>query len=254
MDYRIVDRYTDPPGMTEQFHTEELIRMPESFLCYLPDRESPEVGPLPALTAGHITFGSFNNFAKVSSEVMDLWTEILKSIPDSRLIMKARSLSDRSTRDYVAELFTQRNIEAERIELLSWEPSVRGHLAIYNRIDIGLDTFPYNGTTTTCEAAWMGVPVITLAGNTHASRVGMSLLTNIGLPELISGTYEEYLATAVNIAGDLKRLRSLREKLRDMMEHSPLTDAKRFTVNLEGLYRKMWERWCTEWTSINHCN
>jgi predicted O-linked N-acetylglucosamine transferase (SPINDLY family) len=254
MDYRIVDSHTDPPGLTDPFYTEKLIRMPESFLCYHPDKGSPAAGDLPALKSRSVTFGSFNVFPKISSETTALWAAVLKALPDSCLIMKTRNFTDRTACKNAVEMFVAYGISPERIELVSYKPSFTDHLAMYNRIDIGLDTFPYNGTTTTCEAAWMGVPVITLAGNTHASRVGMSLLTNIGLPELISGTYEEYLATAVNLAGDLARLGSLREKLRHMMEHSPLTDAKRFTVNLEGLYRKMWERWCTEWTSINHYN
>lgn len=244
IDYKIVDRYTDPPGITEQFYTEKLLRLPDCFLCYLPDKDSPEVSLLPALTSGHITFGSFNNFAKVSPEVITLWSEILKAVPYSHLILKAHNLSFRSTRDYAMKMFSLNGISADRIELLSFDPSTRGHLLAYNRIDIGLDTFPYNGTTTTCEALWMGVPVITLAGNTHASRVGLSLLSNIGLHELIARTPDEYLTKAVNLANDLKRLHSLRERLRDMMLHSPLTNAKRFVSNLEKCYHTMWENWC----------
>ncbi len=243
MDYKIVDNYTDPPGMTERFYTEKLIRMPESFLCYLPDMDSPEVGVLPAISSGQITFGSFNNLAKVSPEVIKIWTKILKTIPSSRLIMKAKSLSDRSTRDYVMELFTRWDIEPERIDLISWQQSMREHLDVYNHIDIGLDTFPYNGTTTTCEALWMGVPVITLAGNTHASRVGVSLLSNVGIPELIAETYDEYVDIAVNLAANIKRLKTLRGSLRDMIAGSPLTDAKRFIANLENSYRSVWEKW-----------
>ena len=175
---------------------------------------------------------------------MELWVKILKSIPNSRLIMKAKSFSDRSTRDNVSNIFIQKNISADKIELFPHEPSIRGHLEIYNRIDIGLDTFPYNGTTTTCEAMWMGVPVITLVGNTHASRVGMSLLSNVGLKELTARSTDEYLEIAVTLSKDLTRRNSTRERLRNMMSYSPLTDAKRFTTNLEKCYRKMWERWC----------
>ena len=118
------------------------------------------------------------------------------------------------------------------------------HLAMYNEIDIALDTFPYNGTTTTCEALWMGVPVVTLAGDRHASRVGMSLLTNIGLPELVADTLDRYLDTAVNLAGDLSRLRSLRSSLRRIMKRSVLTDSEKFIAGLETLYRKIWKKWC----------
>ena len=160
--------------------------MPESFLCYLPDDDSPAPGGLPAMTSGHITFGSFNNFTKETPEVLALWAEMLARIPDSRLILKAKGFGDRETKDCVAGVFTEKGIDSGRIELLAHETSFSGHLGLYNRIDIALDPFPYNGTTTTCEALWMGVPVITLAGNTHASRVGMSLLTNIGLPEFVA--------------------------------------------------------------------
>lgn len=244
MDYKIVDSYTDPPGTTEQFYTEQLIRMPESFLCYLPYEESPDISKLPALISEHVTFGSFNNFLKISPEVFELWKNILKEIPKAHLIIKAKSLSYKITRDYVMGLFTRENISPERVELLPWTSSTRNHLEIYNRIDIGLDTFPYNGTTTTCQAMWMGVPVITLAGNTHASRVGLSLLSNIGLPELVARTPDEYIDIAVNLAKDLDTLQSLRERLRDIMLHSTLTDAKRFVLNLENFYRKIFEKWC----------
>ncbi|MBM4146921.1 MAG: hypothetical protein FJ240_11740 [Nitrospira sp.] len=210
----------------------------------MPDRESPEVGTLPALTSGHITFGSFNNFAKVSPEVIELWKQILNLIPNAHLIMKAKAFSNRSTVDYIIEMFEQRGLSGNKIELLATNPSTKEHLRTYNRIDIGLDPFPYNGTTTTCEALWMGVPVITLTGNTHASRVGMSLLSNVGLPELVAGTLDEYVEIAVKLAEDLNRLQLLRERLRDMMSKSVLTDSKRFISSLEASYRKVWKDWC----------
>jgi protein O-GlcNAc transferase len=244
MDYKIVDGFTDPPGMTEQFYTEKLLRLPETFLCYLPVEDSPAVGILPALLSGHITFGSFNNFVKVTPEVIALWARILTMVPHSRLIMKSFSFSDKTTRAVARNLFIKEGVEEERIELLQPVPSVKDHLKVYNQIDIGLDTFPYNGTTTTCEAMWMGVPVVTLAGDTPASRVGLSLLSNAGLKELIGTTYEEYVDSAVSLAGDTKRLQSLREGLRDIMVRSPLTNARQFTLALENLYRAMWKDWC----------
>ena len=244
MDYKIVDRYTDPPGVTERFYTEELIRMPKSFLCYLPPIDCPEITDLPAISTGQVRFGSFNNFAKVSSETIQLWTRILQSVPNARLLLKAKSFSDEQTRQHAKEMFAMGNIDGDRVELLPWEQSTHPHLALYNRIDIALDTFPYHGTTTTCEAMWMGVPVITLAGNTHASRVGVSLLSNIGLPELIATTPEEYVAKAVDLAHDPQKLQSLRKRLRDMMSRSPLTDAQKFTCHLEEVYRRVWIKWC----------
>jgi protein O-GlcNAc transferase len=244
MDYKIVDSYTDPPGMTDQFYTEKLLRMPESFLCYQPHKESPDIGLLPALSVGHITFGSFNAFTKVSSEVLSLWLSILKATSNSHMIIKAKGLSDKKTCQNIMDIFMRNGIASERLELLPPNPSTIEHLNLYNRIDIGLDTFPYDGTTTTCEAMWMGVPVVTLAGKTHASRVGVSLLSNVGLKELIAKTPDEYIEIAVNLSKDLKRLQSLRQSLRDMMKHSPLCDAKQFIVNLEMFYRTIWETWC----------
>jgi predicted O-linked N-acetylglucosamine transferase (SPINDLY family) len=142
------------------------------------------------------------------------------------------------------ELFQQETIEKERLILLSMTPSAREHLDTYNLIDIALDTFPYNGTTTTCEAMWMGVPVITLAGQTHASRVGVSLLSNVGLPDLIVNTKDEYVDLAIMLANDLNRLKSYQKSLREKMAQSPLCDTEDFTLNLEIRFRKMWETWC----------
>jgi protein O-GlcNAc transferase len=244
IDYKIVDNYTDPAGVTEQFYTEQLIRMPESFLCYLPDSESPEVGNLPLLETEHITFGSFNNFPKMTAKVISLWTQILKAVPGSYIVLKAKSFFDRMTRQYVTDMFAREGIEGYRIKLFSWLPSTKEHMNLYNQVDIALDTFPYNGTTTTCEALWMGVPVITLAGNSHASRVGESLLSTVGLKELVAHTCEEYIETAVTLAKDVQRLQYLRENLRNTIAKAPLTDARRFTVQLENCYHSMFEAWC----------
>ncbi len=244
MDYKIGDYYTDPPGKTEQFYTEKLLRLPESFLCYLPDKDSPDVEPLPALSKGHITFGSFNNFAKVTSEVFTLWANILNELPDARLILKGKSFHDKSTCNYAINVFTRKGVSAERVILQSSDPAPK-HLESYNLVDIGLDTFPFNGAATTCEALWMGAPVITVAGTAYYSRVGVSLLSNVGLSELVAKTYDEYISMAVDLANDLKKLQSLRESLRDMMRRSPLCDAKRFTENLEMSYRQIWATWCT---------
>jgi protein O-GlcNAc transferase len=244
MDYKIVDNYTDPPGMTEQFYTERLIRMPDSFLCYLPEADSPEVGNLPSLETGNVSFCSFNNFPKMTPEVIGVWIKILKAVPGSHLVLKAKSLSDEETREHALDVFTREGIERHRLRLLSWLPSTREHLNLYNQVDIALDTFPYNGTTTTCEALWMGVPVVTLAGDTHASRVGVSLLSNVGLKEFIAHTSEEYVETAVTLAKDRRRLQYLRLNLRDIMGQSPLTNAREFTLHLEDRYRTIWETWC----------
>jgi protein O-GlcNAc transferase len=244
MDYKIVDNYTDPQGETEQFHTERLIRLPETFLCYLPDRNSPDAGSLPALSTGHITFGSFNNFSKVTPNVFTVWANILEKLPKSCLILKGKSFHDHATCQYVVSMFKQRGIAAERIILQSWTPAPK-HLESYHQVDIGLDTFPFNGGATTCEAIWMGVPVITRAGIAYAARIGVSLLSNAGLGDLIAKTDEEYVELAVRLATDMEKLQLLRASLRDKILHSPLTDQKRFALNLERQYRRMWEAWCS---------
>jgi protein O-GlcNAc transferase len=245
IDYKIVDGHTDPPGMTERYYSEKLVRLPDSFLCYMPEKDAPEVNGLPVAGNGYVTFGSFNNFAKVSHETLLLWAEILGKLPSSRLIMKAKGLSNTTVRNTVVDFFQRHGIAAERIELFSLLPSISDHFALYNRIDIALDTFPYNGTTTTCEALWMGVPVVSLAGKTYASRVGASLLSNIGLSDLVAEEPAEYERNAVTLAGDLTRLSSLREHLRGRMAQSALTDARRFTDNLEKAFRQMWIQWCS---------
>jgi len=244
VDYRIVDNFTDPPGMTDPFYSEKLVRMPESFLCYNPERKSPEIGPLPSVQAGHITFGSFNIISKVTPEAAAVWSHILKEVPDSKLLLKAKSLFDKGTREYLGELFHQQGITPERLIFKFHTASYREHLAMYNDIDIALDTFPYNGTTTTCEALWMGVPVVTLAGDRHASRVGMSLLSNIGIPELIAETGDDYVEIATDLARNTSKLLFLRAELRTMLSRSPLSDTERFTKHLEQRYREMWQTYC----------
>jgi predicted O-linked N-acetylglucosamine transferase (SPINDLY family) len=244
MDYKLVDSYIDPSGMTEQYYAETLVRIPESSLCYLPEERSPAVGELPCLSSGIVTFGSFNNYAKVSPEVIKIWIRILSSVSNARLIMKSRCFADSAFCQYVLDIFEKAGIASVRIILLPFQKPLEEHLDLYNRIDVGLDTFPYHGTTTTCEALWMGVPVVTLSGKSYAARAGVSLLSNVGLPELIAKTEEEYVDIAVGLANDPDRLRQLRMTLRDMMKCSPLTDAQRCTERIEQAFRQMWKQWC----------
>jgi FkbM family methyltransferase len=249
MDYRLTDAWADPPGQTERFHTEELLRLPGGFLCYRPTPDSPDVAPPPALTAGYVTFASLNSASKVSPELVTVWSSILQALPTARLIMKAPQLSDPGVRRYFESLFADHGIAPARVEILGPIPSRVDHLGLYNRVDIGLDPFPYNGTTTTCEALWMGVPVITLAGRTHAGRVGVSLLSSIGLPELIAQAPAAYVEQALALANDLERLAALRASLRETVAYSALTDATRFTRSLEAAYRQAWQRWCEQQSS-----
>ncbi|MCA1805974.1 MAG: tetratricopeptide repeat protein, partial [Xanthomonadaceae bacterium] len=180
IDYRITDAIADPPG-EEAWHSEELLRLDGGFLCYQPDPNSPDASPLPALATGQVTFGSFNNFSKLNPAVLELWAQVLQRVPGSRLLLKCPALTDAALREHTAAALQALGIGAERLELLGHTPTRAEHLALYARLDIALDTFPYNGTTTTCEALWMGVPVVTLAGRRHAGRVGASLLEAAGL-------------------------------------------------------------------------
>ena len=191
-----------------------------------------------------MTFGSFNNLSKVTPRVVEVWARILDAVPGSRLLIKSAPLADEETRERYLEMFAGHGTDTGRIELLARIPTKSGHLGAYGRVDIGLDPFPYNGTTTTCEAMWMGVPVITLSGNRHSGRVGASLLTQVGLDELITGTEAAYVEAAAKFARDHERLGELRAGLRGRMQGSSLCDAATFSRDMEAAYRGMWRRWC----------
>jgi predicted O-linked N-acetylglucosamine transferase (SPINDLY family) len=241
MDYRITDAFADPVGDSDRFHTEKLIRLPECFSCFEAPSESPPVCALPALATGHITFGSFNNPLKFTLAVIEQWSHILKCVPNSRLVLKYQGLDSAFMSALLRAQFGAHGIAPQRLDILGKDVSQFDHMNRYNQIDIGLDPFPYNGTTTTCDALWMGVPVITLAGRSHVGRVGVSQLTNIGLPELIGHNEDDYVDIAVALANDLPRLAALRSGLRERLRASPLMDAPRLTRNLEAAYRGMWK-------------
>jgi len=247
MDYRLTDKWADPPGH-EAIHTEKLVRIPHGFLCYRPPDHAPEVAPLPLHTAGHVSFGSFNILEKTNREVVALWARVLVAVPDSRLILKNRSWNREqegsASRERYREWFANHGVEPDRIEFVGWLPEKSAHLELYSRIDIGLDTFPYNGTTTTCEALWMGVPVMTLAGDRHSARVGTSLMTRVGLPECVGLDADDFVAKAAALAADPARLSQTRSNLRARMRASTLCDATAFTRELEETYRTLWRHWC----------
>ena len=244
MDYRISDACADPVGTSERYYSETLYRLPDTFGCYRPPQDAPKVGVLPAIARGGVTFGSFNNLAKLSPEVRTLWAQVLLAVPGSRLLLKTVSLADAATRRRLTDNFAELGVGAERLVLAPADATHSEHLNRYNQVDIGLDPFPYNGTTTSFEAMWMGVPVVTLAGNSFVSRMGEDMLTNLEMTELVAHTPAGYVAIAARLAGDLGRLAALRAGLRQRMANSPLTDAKRFTLNLEKGYREMWANWC----------
>ncbi len=241
MDYRLTDAYADPPDTTDAFYTEELVRLPRSFFCYRPTPNAPTINSLPARENGHITFGSFNNFAKITPEVIATWAQMLQEVPGARLVLMAH-VTD-SLRNHVSSAFEYHGVRAERLELASRRP-LDQYLALISSVDIALDPFPFVGHTTTCDCLWQGVPVVTLAGKSYASRFGGTALLNLGLQDLIAQSREEYVEIAARLASDLDRLEQLRAGLRNQMLHSPLLDAQGFTRNLEAAYRQMWVRWC----------
>jgi predicted O-linked N-acetylglucosamine transferase (SPINDLY family) len=241
IDYRVTDPYLDPPECNDHHHySEQSIRLPDAFWCYDPLSSEPAVGPLPALEKGHVTFGCLNNFCKINSPVLKLWAGVLRAIERSQIMILAPEGTHR--RDALA-LLEQEGITPDRVTFVAKRPRPQ-YLELYHRIDMGLDTFPYNGHTTSLDSFWMGVPVVTLAGRTAVGRAGLSQLTNLGLPELIADSPERFVMIAVELAGDLARLSKLRATLRERLRHSPLMDAPRFARNVEAAYRVMWQRWC----------
>jgi predicted O-linked N-acetylglucosamine transferase (SPINDLY family) len=243
IDYRLTDALADPPGETDAYFTETLIRLPNTAWCYQPPSEAPLVSPLQALQNDYITFGSFNNFTKINEALAKCWAEILRRVPQSRLLLKAVALNSESARRDLQRMMSGSGIDADRLQLHGSVPISR-HLPFYNRIDIALDTYPYHGTTTTCEALWMGVPVVTRAGASHVSRVGVSLLSAVGLPDLVANDADHYVQIAVDLAANPSRLAELRASLRMRMQQSPLMDAAAFARDVEAAYREMWRRWC----------
>ncbi|GEO81540.1 hypothetical protein ROR02_16710 [Pararhodospirillum oryzae] len=245
MDYRLTDAVADPYGMTDDFHTEALVRLPSGFLCYQPVSEIPtEVNALPALEKGFVTFGSFNNLSKVTPAVTALWAEVLNTVPNSKLLLKGLVFADPQTRQFYTDLFTQHGVDPDRLILLSRIDAADGHFRAYHQVDIGLDPFPYNGTTTTCEALWMGVPVVTLLGTIHAGRVGASLLHQVGLGHLIARDRDAYVALCAGLARDLPALAVLRRTMRARLNASPLRDEAGQARAMGVAFRDMWRAWC----------
>ena len=245
IDYRLSDAWADP-WHEETYCQERLIRLPGGFLCFQPPATAPAVAELPAARNGFITFGSFNTLAKMTGEVIRVWADLLKRVPNSRLLLKAGALRDRGVCERYRAMSQQQGIPGERVEFIGQVEDSAEHFALYHRIDIGLDPFPYAGTTTTCEALWMGVPVVTLTGQTHVGRVGVSLLSQLGLNELAARDENEYLRILMELAADQERLTVLRCGLRTAMSQSSLCDAAGFTHRLESALRGMWREWCQD--------
>lgn len=251
MDFRITDTLADPPGRSDLLASETLLRIEPPFLCYASSPDAPQIGPLSALRNGCITFGSFNNLLKVSEPVLREWAAILRAVPGSRIELKTFAKSEGANELRLREILEHEGITQDRIVIRGMIPGTHAFLDLYNNIDIALDTFPYHGTTTTCEALWMGVPVITLAGQTHVSRVGVSLLSSVGLPELVAANFQEYRDKAVALANDIPRLKILRAGLRKRVAASSLADAKAFTRRFESALQSIWHSRCIRDNPMN---
>jgi protein O-GlcNAc transferase len=245
MDYRISDAIADPEGDADRLHAETLIRLAGGLHCYEPPA-APDVGPPPMAANGFVTFASFNNPAKINKDVIKVWAATLGAVPNSRLLLKGQGIDQTPVRDRLVAAIAAEGVAADRIETLAWVPRDQSPLGAYGRADIALDTFPYNGTTTTFEALWMGLPVVTLAGQRHSDRVGASLLAHSGLGLEIAATKEGYVQLAAALAGAPARLAAFRSGVRRTLKTSPLMDGPGFAAKMEAAYRDVWRRWCAD--------
>jgi protein O-GlcNAc transferase len=244
IDYHFTDPHLDPVGLTEDHYVEKLIRMDGSFWCYEPQLMQTDgnrdVHPLPAVINGYVTFGCLNNFCKVNDGTLAAWAKVLNAVADSHFLMMAPPGPQRQR---ILDKFSAHGVNPKRIEFVPYQQR-QNYLDTYNRIDLGLDTLPYNGHTTTLDAMWMGVPVLTRIGRTAPGRAGYSHLRQINLPELAAENDEQFVAIAAKLAGDWSAMVDLRATLRQRMLNSPLTDARRFARNVESAYRQIWRQWC----------
>jgi predicted O-linked N-acetylglucosamine transferase (SPINDLY family) len=244
VDYRIVDRITDPEAYAQSLNTEKLVYLPGVFSVYDPPASLPQVMPAPSLESGFVTFGSFNNLPKLNDSLIESWVRIMNRVPGSRLLIKNLPLSYAEPRRRLLKAFSDHGLNTNRLELAGKTREKSEHMAYYHRVDISLDSYPYSGTTTTCDSLMMGVPVVTQAGRAHRSRVSASQLSALGLQSLVTEGREGYVETAVALALDQARLLSLRDGLRERVLDSCLTEAASFTRGVEALYGSLWAHRC----------
>ena len=256
MHYRLTDAIVDPAGDADALATEKLVRFaPTAWAYEAPDCAPPvkvrntNFGPDDAGAEPGVVFGCFNNIAKLSDTALALWARVLAAVPGSKLLLKGRGFGDESVRRRYFERFTAAGLPVERVEFLERTANTAEHLALYGRVDISLDTFPYHGTTTTCEALWMGVPVVTLMGDRHVARVSGSLLTAIGRAEWVAQTPDDYVRIATELAADRAKLATIRAGLRDEVRNSPLGDHAGQSARFAAALRQCWQAWCASRTT-----
>lgn len=242
IDLRISDVHADPSELDARYHSEKLVRTDRPFLAYAPPEESPVAAPPPALKDKPVTFGSFNNLAKVSAYCLDAWAETMRAVPDSRLLLKARAFSDMEAQQRFRGLLAGRGVKPERVDLRPHAPDLAEHLKTYAEVDIALDTWPYNGATTTMEALWMGVPVVSMTGEMHAGRVGASLLNGVGLSRFAVADKRAFAKAAMTLADDFDTRLALRNSLRNRIVGGPLGDGKSMARALEDAFFDAWAR------------
>ena len=249
MHYRFTDAIVDPVGEADALATEKLVRFAPTAWAYQPPTVTPEVSPAPVAANKHITFGCFNNVAKISDTTLALWARVLAAVPEAKLLLKGRGFAEAAVRQKYFARFAAAGLPADRVEFLERTDKTDDHLALYGRVDISLDTFPYHGTTTTCEALWMGVPVVTLMGDRHIARVSGSLLTAIGRGEWVAATVDDYVRIATELAADHDKLAATRAGLRDEVRNSPLGDHATQSARFAAALRECWTAWCAARTT-----
>ncbi|HUF71903.1 MAG TPA: tetratricopeptide repeat protein [Gammaproteobacteria bacterium] len=240
IDYRLTDRFLDPSSDDEANYSERSIHLPHCYWCYAAPSSSAMPRPVDEGRRGPPTFGCLNNFAKITDATLALWTRLMQRVPEARLLVYARAEPHHIR---LRQAWQQAGLSESRLEFVGWQP-LEPYLETYRRIDVGLDPFPYTGGTTTCDALWMGVPVVTLAGRTAVSRGGATLLSNVGLPELVAHDEAQYVDIAAALLRDEDRLDVMRRKLRSRLESSPVMDAQRFARDIESVFRNAWQTWC----------
>ncbi|MEM7524259.1 MAG: FkbM family methyltransferase [Pseudomonadota bacterium] len=242
VDYRFTDRLAEPPN-ADAYYSEELIRLPRGFLCFPEYDGAPDVSATPAMRNGYVTFGCFNGTPKLNDDVMQAWARIIQQTPNSRLLLKGSYIEEDSV-EALRVRFVEAGVPEDAIDFMPWTATKVDHLRVYNTIDVNLDPFPYNGTTTTMEATFMGVPSVVLRGDRHSALVGVALMTRFGMPELIGEDIDDYVRIAVDLAQDVEKLNTLRSGVRDRMRASEIMSNQVFAQDVFDAFRTMWIKHC----------
>ena len=248
VDFRLVDGLSTPEDL-QVFHTERLISLPHGFLCYRPPDQTPDVGPLPALQNGHVTFGAFNDSNKLNEPMLACWARTVSAVPGAQLLIKSRAAGDALWCQALKQKLEHLGLNPARVRI-EGQKTVRAYFQLYHQVDIALDSFPYNGTTTLCDALWMGVPVMSLVGRHHAARMGLSILSRVGLEFFAPDTAGLFCARARVLASKLDALGQIRSSLRRRVRHSPLADPRALAGHTEAAYRRLWRQWCEKGTDM----